>query len=69
MDNFPFVVIGNKSDLDDDREVKESKAEKWCNKMGGYEYIETSAKDNDNVEEAFHKITELAAAQIKEDEL
>lgn len=69
MKNFPFVVIGNKSDLEDEREVKESKAEKWCSKYGDYEYIEASAKDNENVEDAFHKITELAAAQIKEDTL
>lgn len=67
--NFPFIIVGNKSDLEDERTVKESKIESWCEKNGKHEYFETSAKDNENVDDAFNRITELAAAQIKEDEL
>lgn len=52
-DNFPFVVLGNKSDLTGDRKISEEDAKVWCNQNGKLPYFETSAKDAVNVDLAF----------------
>ncbi|CAI2380175.1 unnamed protein product [Moneuplotes crassus] len=62
---FPFLVIGNKSDLDDGSLVKERDAQQWCADNGNLEYIETSAKDNTSVEEAFTKLIEKGMEREK----
>ena len=38
-DSFPFIVVGNKTDLD--RVVTRDEAEAWCRDNGGYPYYET----------------------------
>ena len=59
-ESFPFMVIGNKLDMEDeDRVVDRQAAEEYCAQEGNMAFIETSAKDNINVEEAF----QLLAAQ------
>ncbi|XP_019874132.1 ras-related protein Rab-9A [Aethina tumida] len=50
---FPFIVIGNKSDVTSDREVSQLEMETWCNENGITSCIETSAKNASNVQEAF----------------
>ncbi len=52
-DSFPFVVLGNKSDLGGDRKVNEADARAWCGHNGELPYFETSAKDAVNVDLAF----------------
>lgn len=52
-DNFPFVILGNKSDLGGDRKVNDPEARAWCEQNGGLPYFETSAKDAVNVDQAF----------------
>ncbi|XP_035681969.1 ras-related protein Rab-9B-like [Branchiostoma floridae] len=51
-DNFPFVVLGNKCDMED-REVATEQAEAWCRENGDLPLYETSAKDAINVDTAF----------------
>ncbi len=53
--SFPFLVIGNKTDLADDRKVSTQHVSEWC-KMNGLHFVETSTKDGRNVEKAFEKI-------------
>ena len=50
--NFPFVIIGNKVDMEG-RQVTSEEARSWCQTNGGLPYFETSAKDSTNVEQAF----------------
>ncbi|KAG2455352.1 RAB7A protein, partial [Polypterus senegalus] len=50
-DKFPFVVIGNKTDLDH-REVSMRQAQDWCRQNNAL-YFEASAKEAINVEKAF----------------
>lgn len=53
-ESFPFVVLGNKCDVDpSEREVKTTEAETWCKTNGDLIYVETSAKDSINVDYAF----------------
>lgn len=50
-DDFPFMVVGNKSDLaDTKRAVSVEQAQYRANQLGnGIEFIETSAQNNTNV--------------------
>jgi GTPase SAR1 family protein len=50
--NFVVVCVGNKADLNINREVSYQTAQNFCYQYG-FEYIETSAKTGDNVQEAF----------------
>jgi GTPase SAR1 family protein len=55
-ESFPFMVLGNKLDLESDRAVKSDMVQKYCADNGDIDCIEVSAKDNKNVEEAFLKL-------------
>lgn len=50
--DFSVVCVGNKADLNYNREVSYQLAQNFCYQYG-FEYIETSAKTGDNVQEAF----------------
>lgn len=53
-DSFPFMLIGNKVDLEEEsRAVSIKQAKEWCAQNGNISFIETSASKNQNVEEAF----------------
>jgi Ras-related protein Rab-7A len=54
-ENFPFVVLGNKSDLEN-RQVAFKRAQTWSTSKGNIPCFETSAKNNTNVEQAFMEI-------------
>lgn len=57
-DKVPFILLGNKSDLDDRRKVPrasgEGKAKSWS-----VPYIETSAKTRENVDKAFFDLLRI----------
>ena len=61
-DNFPFVVLGNKSDMVEERKVKAEEAGLWCQQSRGLPYFETSAKDAVNVDRAFVAAIQRVAA-------
>ncbi|XP_036147765.1 ras-related protein Rab-7a isoform X1 [Monomorium pharaonis] len=67
-DNFPFVVLGNKVDLES-RAVSSKRAQQWCQSKNNIPYFETSAKEAINVEQAFQTIAKNALAQESEVEL
>lgn len=55
MGQFPFIVVGNKSDVpQQEREVSELEMENWCRENSISAFIETSAKNASNVQEAFN---------------
>jgi len=59
---FPFVVIGNKLDLANKRQVQEKQAQMFCESKD-MPLFECSALDATRVEEAFRKIAEQALVQ------
>ncbi len=60
-DSFPFIVLGNKVDVDESkRVVSEKRAAAWCQAKGNIPYFETSAKEATNVEQAFQTIAKTA---------
>ncbi|XP_019871142.1 ras-related protein Ral-a [Aethina tumida] len=54
-ENIPFLLVGNKSDLDDKRKVSfqeaSDRAKKW-----GVPYVETSAKTREHVDKVFYDL-------------
>jgi len=67
-DDFPFVVLGNKIDLENQRLVSQKRAMAWCQAKGNIPYFETSAKEAINVEQAFQVIAKNALKQDNDDE-
>jgi len=53
IDFFPVIVVANKSDLDDKRQVPTSEGRAIADHFG-VQFVETSAKERTNVEEAFY---------------
>ncbi|XP_018336417.1 ras-related protein Rab-7a [Agrilus planipennis] len=61
-ENFPFVVLGNKVDLEP-RAISTKRAQQWCQSKNNIPYFETSAKEALNVEQAFQSIARNALSQ------
>jgi len=57
--NVQILLVGNKSDLSDNRQVTYEDAEKLANKLG-VSVFEASAKDGTNVDQAFYHIANQA---------
>lgn len=64
---FPFVLVGNKLDLDANREVQAEEGKSLAKKYGG-KWIETSACTGKNVTEAFQLIAKLLINEKQESE-
>ena len=54
---WPILLVGNKVDLENDREVTYADAKQLADSWG-IEYMETSAKNNFNCKEAFEKLAQ-----------
>ncbi|KAJ7956924.1 ras-related protein Rab7-like [Quillaja saponaria] len=69
---FPFILLGNKVDIDggSSRMVSEKKARDWCAARGNIPYFETSAKEDYNVDEAFFCVakTSLVNDQLEREQ-
>ena len=57
-DSFKRILIGNKFDLKEKRNVKKEDIEKFCLE-NNLNYFETSAKENINIKDVFNKMIEL----------
>ncbi|OHT02571.1 Ras-related protein RABF2a [Tritrichomonas foetus] len=57
--NIKVVLVGNKSDLEEKREVSKEEAENFVQKHNLPFYIECSAKTGDNVSNLFQKVAEF----------
>jgi len=64
--SFPFVVLGNKVDLDN-RAVSTKRAQTWCQSKNDIPYFEVSAKEAINVEQAFQTIARNALQRENQD--
>lgn len=57
-DEFPMLLVGNKSDLSDHRRVSLEEAQQFSCSVG-MPYIECSAKLRINVDQAFHELVRI----------
>ncbi|PQE04101.1 GTP-binding rab2 protein [Rutstroemia sp. NJR-2017a BVV2] len=64
-----IILVGNKSDLaegeENKREVTEEEAEDWAKRNGVLQYVETSAKSGQGVEDAFCRVAERIYINIE----
>ena len=67
-DNFPFIVIGNKTDLPN-REVSSRRAQFWSDDNNALPHFETSAKEFININEAFKEIIRRALIPSKDTDI
>lgn len=68
--NVVCALVGNKCDLTEEREVSVEDAEEVCSIIPEILFsIETSAKENTNVENAFARIAEELMVSLKEFEV
>ncbi|RPA76590.1 hypothetical protein BJ508DRAFT_417508 [Ascobolus immersus RN42] len=68
-ESFPFVVLGNKIDVEESkRQISQKRAMAYCQSKGNIPYFETSAKEAIHVEEAFEVIARNALAQEESEE-
>ena len=65
---FPLVLIGNKSDLQKDMQVDNEAIQNYCKEHNNMPFFMCSAKDNINLEEAFNKVVEMAIENSKKEE-
>jgi len=65
--DFPVVIVANKVDRADERQVSRDEVESWASSQG-VPFIEASAKSGENVEEAFQQIARVVIENMKPEE-
>jgi len=64
--SIPFLLVGNKSDLEETRQVQVEEAQAFADKME-VKYVETSAKTRNNVDKVFFDLMRMIT-EMKEKE-
>ena len=59
--SYPYLLLGNKSDLENNREITKNQAINYA-KQNNMEYYETSAVNGENIKNAIFKIAEIASS-------
>ena len=68
LPNAAIMLVGNKSDLENDRQVTYDEGFQLA-KRHGISYIETSALSDTNVVESFHRLAKLINEKTKAGEI
>lgn len=63
-DEFPMILVGNKSDLENERTVSTAEAQEIGRQLK-IPYLETSAKQRINVEASFHDLVRVIRRSIE----
>jgi len=63
--NIVVLLVGNKNDLEERREVSFEEAQEYAQRQG-MTFIETSALDSTNVEQAFMQVIDTIHDQIQQ---
>ena len=67
-DKYPFILLGNKNDLKEGIKIKKEAIDKYCQAHNNMPYFSVSAQLNNNIDEAFNKVAELALARNTQNE-
>jgi len=63
-EDFPIILVGGKSDLEQDRQVSKEEGLKIAYSRGINNFIECSSKTGENIEEIFKQLTENLLKKI-----
>jgi len=66
--SFPMIIVANKVDLADQREVSQKEMKDWCAKHN-LKWFEASAKEGDNVDRAFEELASLVISKMDPDKI
>ncbi|CAO1328063.1 unnamed protein product [Diamesa serratosioi] len=66
-ENIPFLLVGNKCDLNDKRKVPLAECQSRAQQWGGVPYVETSAKTRENVDKVFFDLMREIRSRKTED--
>ncbi|XP_069387055.1 GTP-binding protein Rab-3D-like [Paralichthys olivaceus] len=64
-DNAQVVLVGNKLDLEEERQVQTEDAQRLSAELG-FQFFEASAKDNVNVKQVFEKLVDVICEKMNE---
>jgi GTPase SAR1 family protein len=64
-DNAQVVLVGNKSDLEQDRAVTQERGQRLADQLG-LEFFETSAKENVNVKAVFERLVDIILEKMSD---
>ena len=67
-DKYPFVLIGNKCDMNSEIKITEEKINLFCQENNNMPYFTASAKDGTNLDDIFNKVAELAFERYNNDQ-
>ncbi|EFC48819.1 ras family small GTPase [Naegleria gruberi] len=63
--SIAIILVANKSDLESDRAVTKEESTELCQRFGGIQFYEASAKTRMNVEEIFNDCASQVFAKVK----
>ncbi|XP_038640796.1 RAB3D, member RAS oncogene family, a isoform X2 [Scyliorhinus canicula] len=64
-DNAQVILVGNKSDLEDDRVVPTEDGRRLADELG-FEFFEASAKENINVKQVLERLVDIICVKMSE---
>ncbi|XP_016055300.1 PREDICTED: ras-related protein Rab-3C [Miniopterus natalensis] len=64
-DNAQVILVGNKCDMEDERVVSSERGQRLGEQLG-FEFFETSAKDNINVKQTFEHLVDIICDKMSE---
>ena len=67
-DKYPFVLFGNKSDMEGDIKITDDEIRTYCFEHNDMPYFKVSAKNGTGVEEGFDKVCDLAFSRVEQKE-
>ena len=67
-DKYPFVLFGNKSDMEGDIKISDDDIKTYCLQNNDMPYFKVSAKNGEGVEDGFNKVCDLAFNRVEQKE-
>ncbi|NXO93736.1 RAB3C protein, partial [Certhia brachydactyla] len=64
-DNAQVILVGNKCDMEDDRVIFTERGKHLAEQLG-FEFFETSAKENINVKQTFERLVDIICDKMSE---
>ncbi|KAL7989020.1 hypothetical protein Chor_007939 [Crotalus horridus] len=64
-DNAQVILVGNKCDMEEERVISADRGKHLAEQLG-FEFFETSAKDNINIKQTFERLVDIICDKMSE---